>query len=126
MVRGCGCSGGVKSQGYKPNPHEHGCRCRRGAWLRRWEQFSSAVTLILVSAGGGAGVVRGCGRQKWAAATNLLVYWGLGIPLAVWLAFRLQAGVFGLWGALVIITVVQVPGPPVYCLCHLMEQARMH
>lgn len=73
--------------------------------------------------------------QAWCAAaggrsgrrrTNLLVYWGLGIPLAVWLAFRLQAGVFGLWGALVIITVVQVPGPPACCPRHLLEQARSH
>ena len=54
-----------------------------------------------------SGVVRGAGRQNWAAATNLLVYWVLGVPLAVWLAFRLRLGVFGLWGGLVIICCLQ-------------------
>ncbi|KAK9827634.1 hypothetical protein WJX81_001631 [Elliptochloris bilobata] len=54
-----------------------------------------------------SGVVRGARRQNWAAATNLLVYWVLGVPLAVWLASRLRLGVFGLWGGLVVIMCLQ-------------------
>ncbi|KAK9834158.1 hypothetical protein WJX81_003586 [Elliptochloris bilobata] len=54
-----------------------------------------------------AGVVRGAGRQNWAAAMNLGTYWALGVPLAAWLAFRQHKGVFGLWAGIVIATNVQ-------------------
>ncbi|GIL78274.1 hypothetical protein Vretimale_7649 [Volvox reticuliferus] len=47
-----------------------------------------------------AGVLRGCGRQKIGAQINLFMYWGLGLPFACLLAFRMGLGAMGLWTGL--------------------------
>jgi MATE family multidrug resistance protein len=47
-----------------------------------------------------AGVLRGCGRQNIGAVINLAMYWGLGLPMSCWLAFRMGLGAMGLWTGL--------------------------
>ncbi|PNW77624.1 hypothetical protein CHLRE_10g444900v5 [Chlamydomonas reinhardtii] len=47
-----------------------------------------------------AGVLRGCGRQKIGAQINLFMYWGIGLPFACLLAFRMGLGAMGLWTGL--------------------------
>ena len=47
-----------------------------------------------------AGVLRGCGRQKIGAVINLTMYWGLGLPLSCFMAFKLGLGAMGLWTGL--------------------------
>lgn len=42
-----------------------------------------------------AGVLRGCGRQKYGAWANLFVNWVLGLGCMVVFAFRLNMGVVG-------------------------------
>lgn len=56
-----------------------------------------------------AGIVRGCGRQLWAACINLMTFWGLGIPLAAALAFSngQRLGTRGLWIAMSTVVAVQ-------------------
>jgi MATE family multidrug resistance protein len=44
-----------------------------------------------------AGVLRGAGRQELGAMFNLVAYWVLGLPLAGFLAFKMNLGVIGLW-----------------------------
>ena len=39
-----------------------------------------------------AGVLRGCGRQKIGATINLAMYWGMGLPFACLLAFKVRGG----------------------------------
>ena len=51
--------------------------------------------------GTAAGALRGCGRQRDVALTNLLGFWILGIPIGAILAFS-GAGVFGVWWGLTI------------------------
>lgn len=48
------------------------------------------------------GLLRGSGRQETGAITNLMSYWILGIPLAAYLAFKQQLGLYGLWWGIVI------------------------
>jgi MATE family multidrug resistance protein len=48
----------------------------------------------------GSGVLRGIGRTRPAAAFNLLGYYVLGLPLALWLVFERELGVAGLWWGL--------------------------
>ncbi|ETI55354.1 hypothetical protein F443_01972 [Phytophthora nicotianae P1569] len=43
------------------------------------------------------GVFRGAGKQKQAAITNVIGYYGVGIPLGAILAFTAHMGVDGLW-----------------------------
>jgi len=43
------------------------------------------------------GVLRGAGRQELGAMFNLVAYWVLGLPLAGFLAFKMNLGVIGLW-----------------------------
>ena len=49
-----------------------------------------------------AGVLRGCGRQKYVALTNLLGFWLLGVPIGLLLAFPGGLGVYGVWWGLFI------------------------
>ena len=44
-----------------------------------------------------SGVLRGCGRQKIGAIVNAAANYGVGLPLQLLFAFRLGAGVEGLW-----------------------------
>jgi multidrug resistance protein, MATE family len=44
-----------------------------------------------------AGVLRGAGRQELGAMFNLVAYWVVGLPLAGFLAFKINLGVVGLW-----------------------------
>ncbi|GAX82606.1 hypothetical protein CEUSTIGMA_g10032.t1 [Chlamydomonas eustigma] len=54
-----------------------------------------------------AGVLRGCGRQKIGATINLGMYWGLGLPFACVLAFKMGMGAMGLWTGLACTASVQ-------------------
>lgn len=47
-----------------------------------------------------AGVLRGCGRQKIGAIVNLVIYWGVGLPFSVLMAFGMHMGALGLWTGL--------------------------
>ena len=48
----------------------------------------------------GGGILRGIGRTRPAAAFNLVGYYVLGLPLALWLVFERDLGVAGLWWGL--------------------------
>lgn len=48
----------------------------------------------------GGGILRGMGRTRPAALFNLLGYYGLGLPVAWWLAFETGMGVAGIWWGL--------------------------
>jgi MATE family multidrug resistance protein len=48
----------------------------------------------------GCGVLRGMGQTRPAAFFNLLGYYGLALPLAWWLGFRLRLGLPGIWWGL--------------------------
>ncbi len=48
----------------------------------------------------GGGILRGMGRTRPAAAFNLVGYYALGLPLAIWLTFEVGLGVAGLWWGL--------------------------
>ncbi len=43
------------------------------------------------------GVLRGAGRQWWTAGLNIAGWWGVGVPLAYYLALVKDFGVPGLW-----------------------------
>ncbi len=43
------------------------------------------------------GIYRGIGHQHMAAQTNAIAFYLIGVPLAAFLAFRLNVGVTGLW-----------------------------
>jgi len=68
-----------------------------------------AIPLLLVAAvfqlsdgvqGVGAGVLRGAGDTKFALWANLAGHWLIGFPIALWLGFRQQYGIVGLWWGL--------------------------
>jgi len=44
-----------------------------------------------------AGVVQGIGNQGFGALTTLIAYWGIGIPIASLLVYKLDYGLGGLW-----------------------------
>lgn len=77
-----------------------------------------AIPLLLVAAvfqlsdgiqGVGAGVLRGAGDTKFALWANLAGHWLIGFPIALWLGFRQQYGIVGLWWGLCVgLTVVAV------------------
>ncbi|XP_020528393.1 protein DETOXIFICATION 18 isoform X3 [Amborella trichopoda] len=48
-----------------------------------------------------SGVARGCGWQHLAAWTNLAAFYGVGVPIAVFLAFKLELHAHGLWLGLI-------------------------
>jgi len=48
----------------------------------------------------GCGILRGMGRTRPSAAFNLVGYYVLGLPLAIWLTFEVGLGVAGLWWGL--------------------------
>ncbi|MEE8581422.1 MAG: MATE family efflux transporter [Myxococcota bacterium] len=48
----------------------------------------------------GCGILRGMGRPRPAAWFNLVGYWLLGLPLAAWLALRMNWGLSGIWWGL--------------------------
>ena len=43
------------------------------------------------------GIIRGLGLQVWGGVYTLICYWIIGLPLALWFAFGMEKGVFGLW-----------------------------
>lgn len=43
------------------------------------------------------GVLRGMGKQKIGAGVNLVAYYVLALPVGIWLAFRTELGLAGLW-----------------------------
>jgi len=53
------------------------------------------------------GVLRGAGRQWWAAGLNLLGWWGVGVPLAYYLSHPYGWNVNGLWGGFATAAVLQ-------------------
>ncbi|PUZ54580.1 hypothetical protein GQ55_5G143400 [Panicum hallii var. hallii] len=59
------------------------------------------VSIVLDSAQGVlSGVSRGCGWQHLAALTNLVAFYFVGMPLAIFLAFKLKFYTKGLWAGL--------------------------
>ena len=42
------------------------------------------------------GPIRAVGLQKWASFFTIICYWGIGLPLACFLALRKDMGVIGL------------------------------
>jgi len=44
-----------------------------------------------------AGALRGAGDTRWPLALNVVVHWGIGLPVGWMLAFRLGLGARGLW-----------------------------
>lgn len=48
----------------------------------------------------GGGLMRGMGRPQAGALANLLAFYGIGLPLAWLLAFRLDYGIRGIWWGL--------------------------
>jgi MATE family multidrug resistance protein len=48
----------------------------------------------------GAGVLRGAGDTKYAFVANIFGHWCVGLPIALFLGFRLQMGIVGLWWGL--------------------------
>eukprot|EP00798_Chlamydomonas_sp_ICE-L_P030728 gene30728-35764_t len=66
-------------------------------------QAVPSIALSLVGEGANtvlAGVLRGCGRQRIGATVNLGLYWGLGLPFAYFLAFKMGLEAMGLWTGL--------------------------
>jgi len=54
------------------------------------------------------GVLRGCGRQNLGAYMNLVGWWGITIPLALFLGLHKELGTWGFWAALAVGTSMQV------------------
>ena len=50
--------------------------------------------------GVGAGVLRGAGDTRFTFVANLVGHWLIGLPTALYLAFRLEMGIVGLWWGL--------------------------
>jgi MATE family multidrug resistance protein len=48
----------------------------------------------------GCGILRGMGRTRPVAWFNLVAYWGVGLPLGVWLVLRQGWGLAGIWWGL--------------------------
>jgi MATE family multidrug resistance protein len=48
----------------------------------------------------GAGALRGAGDIRFPFLANLVAHWGVGLPVALYLAFRTPLGVAGLWWGL--------------------------
>jgi MATE family multidrug resistance protein len=58
------------------------------------------------------GVLRGTGDTRVPLLLHLLAFWGVGIPLCLWLAFRAGFGPQGVWwgyvGALIVAATIQL------------------
>lgn len=82
----------------------------RGAWSAWWSSnkvvsglvynvlpillcFQFGDSLNAVS----SGILRGCGKQSFGAAINLVGYYGIGIPVSMYLAFKHEMKLHGLW-----------------------------
>ncbi|HEX5041469.1 MAG TPA: MATE family efflux transporter [Candidatus Polarisedimenticolaceae bacterium] len=48
-----------------------------------------------------AGILRGLGHMRTAMVVNVLGFWGFGVPVSLFLAFRVGLGPVGLWWGLV-------------------------
>ena len=80
--------------------------------------LDTAVPLLLVVAvfqlsdgiqAVGAGVLRGAADTRFPLYANLVGHWLIGLPIALYLGFRLRWGVVGLWWGLCVgLTVVAV------------------
>ena len=44
-----------------------------------------------------AGVLRGVGDTRAPMLINVLAFWLVGMPVSLWLGFRMELGVAGLW-----------------------------
>ncbi len=51
---------------------------------------------------GGAGLLRGVGETRWIMKATLISYWGVGIPVGAWLAWKAAWGASGFWVGVVI------------------------
>lgn len=69
----------------------------------------AAIPLMLVAAvfqlsdgaqAVGAGVLRGAGDTKYASVANVIGHWLIGLPVALFLGFRMKLGIVGLWWGL--------------------------
>ncbi|OEL15851.1 Protein DETOXIFICATION 19 [Dichanthelium oligosanthes] len=70
-------------------------------------EFSAIAPLVIISIvldsaqGVLSGVARGCGWQHLAALTNLVAFYFIGMPLAIFFAFKLKFYTKGLWAGLI-------------------------
>ena len=73
--------------------------------------IAAAVPLLLISAGfqffdgvqiNASGALRGAGNTVAPLFTQLICYWGVGMPLGFWLGFHERLGAAGLWWGLLI------------------------
>jgi MATE family multidrug resistance protein len=73
--------------------------------------IAAAVPLLLISAGfqffdgvqiNATGALRGAGNTTSPLLTQLVCYWGVGMPLGFWLGFHERLGAAGLWWGLLI------------------------
>ncbi len=48
----------------------------------------------------GSGVLRGAADTRYAFVANLIAHWLVGLPIALFLGFRMQMGIVGLWWGL--------------------------
>ena len=53
-----------------------------------------------------SGIIRGLGLQAYGSIYTLICYYIIGMPLALWLAFSKQMGVYGLWLGFSIATII--------------------
>jgi hypothetical protein len=51
---------------------------------------------------------QGAGKQLHGSYTNLVVFYGIAVPLALWLGFRRGLGVVGMWAGMLLGSVLQV------------------
>ena len=81
--------------------------------LKRTPLFDSHVALgaklVMIAAvfqlfdgvqGVASGALRGAGDVRFAFLSNLVAYWVIGLPIALWLAFGVGMGAPGLWWGL--------------------------
>lgn len=52
--------------------------------------------------GGAGGVLRGAGKNHLSGICNFVAYYGVGLTSAWYLGFRLEMGLVGLWGGIII------------------------
>ena len=57
-------------------------------------QLSDGIQVV------GAGVLRGAGDTKFAFGANVIGHWCIGLPVALFLGFRMGMGIVGLWWGL--------------------------
>jgi MATE family multidrug resistance protein len=53
-----------------------------------------------------SGIIRGLGRQMYGSIFTLFCYYVCGMPLALYLCFKKEMGIAGLWGGFTIACII--------------------